>query len=338
MKARLLSNLSHADFFRVFLCVFLLAAVASWGQNAPASGATSIRGQVRDARTHSVVPNVIVTVDSQNSGSAAQAETDTMGKFIFQGLEPAVYIVKIRVPGYAEQSERLDLTISGSNYVDFELRAIGNGPSAVPPNGSLSAREAAVPEKARKEFTKGRELLEDGKDIQGGIEHLLKATQIYPQYADAYFFLGVAYMQSNDATGAKTNLQKAVETDPKFAPAYIKLGVLFNALKDYPNAEKNLTTGLSLDPDLPDGQYELGRTYWAMGRWQDAEPHAEKAAALQPNMPPVHVLLGNIQLRKNDGPAALKEFQAYLKLDPTGPFAAGVKTMVDRLGKMLSPQ
>ena len=337
MKTKLRFDVSGWNISEGVLVLILLTCAAAWAQNSPSAGLTSIKGRARDATTHAQLANVIVTVDSQNAGNAAQAETDGMGKFDFEGLEPAVYIVKIRVPGYREESERLDLTVSGSNYVDFELKPLGNAPAPLP-GGSLSARDAAVPEKARREFTKGRQLLEEGKDLPGSIEHLLKATQIYPKYADAYLFLGVAYMQSNDAAGAKTSLQKAVEADPKLAPAYIRLGVLFNSEKDYPAAEKTLNAALGLNPDLADAQYELGRTYWAQGRWQDAEPHAVKAAALMPAMPPVHVLLGNIQLRKNDGPAALKEFQEYLKLDPTGPFAAGAKTMVDKLQKTLQAQ
>ncbi len=43
------------------------------------------------------------------------------------------------------------------------------------------------------------------------------------------------------------------------------------------------------------------------------------------------MLLGNIALRKNDTPAALNEFQEYLKLDPNGPMADGSRAMVRKL-------
>jgi hypothetical protein len=48
-------------------------------------------------------------------------------------------------------------------------------------------------------------------------------------------------------------------------------------------------------------------------------------------MAPVHVVLGNIALRKQDAAGALKEFQEYLKLDPNGPMAAGAQAMVKKI-------
>jgi hypothetical protein len=48
-------------------------------------------------------------------------------------------------------------------------------------------------------------------------------------------------------------------------------------------------------------------------------------------MAPPHVLLGNIALRKQDTVGAVKEFQEYLKLDPNGPMAGGVKQMIEKI-------
>ena len=53
-------------------------------------------------------------------------------------------------------------------------------------------------------------------------------------------------------------------------------------------------------------------------------------------MAPVHVLLGNIALRRRDVPGALKEFQEYLRLDPKGPMADGTRAMVKKLQDGLS--
>ena len=57
---------------------------------------------------------------------------------------------------------------------------------------------------------------------------------------------------------------------------------------------------------------------------------------MQPTMATVHVLLGNIALRKQDTPGALKEFQEYLKLDPNSPMAEGTRTMVKKIEKALT--
>jgi len=118
-------------------------------------------------------------------------------------------------------------------------------------------------------------------------------------------------------------LHKAAELNTSAPGPYLALGALFNQTKKYEDAEKALVRGLELKPDVPEGQYELAKTYWALGRWEEAEPHAQKAVALAPSMAPVHVLLGNVALRRRDNLTALVEFKQYLQLDPKGADGSG---------------
>jgi Flp pilus assembly protein TadD len=329
------SRASRSLIGRSLLFTLWLASLTVLAQNMPSTGRTSVHGSVRDAVTHRIMQNVIVMVEAQESGYAGQAETDSSGKFDIQGLPATVYDVRIRFPGYEEASQRVDLTVAGNNFLSFELRPKpGSQPPAVAPEGpaaKLNARMFSVPEKARKEFATARELALDGKDPQRSIDHLNKAIKIYPQFADAYVMLGTIYIQQGKAPDAKSSLLRAIEIDPKLPEARLTMGVLQNMQKDYPGAELSLAEGLKLDDNSPQGHYELSKTYWAMGRWQEAEPHALKAATLQPSMAPVHVMLGNIDLRKHDTAGALKEFQHYLAMDPKGPMAESVQAMVQRI-------
>ncbi|HEX9155233.1 MAG TPA: tetratricopeptide repeat protein [Nitrospira sp.] len=324
------------------LLVISLCLASCWlnAQRASSTVRTSIRGSVRDAVTHRVLPRVIVMVEAVNSGYAGQAETDASGKFELQGLGATSYVIRVRFPGYEEMSQGADLSVTPSIYLSFELRPKpGNLPPAVAPEGPdahLNARMAAVPEKARKEFAAARDLWQIGADPQRCMDHLDKAIKLYPRFPDAYVLRATVSIQQKNAAEAKSALDRAVEIDPKLPEAWFTLGMLQNNQKDYAGAEKNLIEGLKLDDGSPQGHYELAKTYWALGRWQDAEPQALKAAALQPAMAPVHVLLGNIALRKRDAPGALKEFQEYLRLDPKGPMAEGTQSMVKKLQEGLS--
>jgi tetratricopeptide (TPR) repeat protein len=319
------------------LLVLSICLTSCWlsAQHGGMTVRTSIRGSVRDAVTHRVLERVIVMVEDADSGYAGQAQTDTSGKFELQGLRATTYVVRVRVPGYEEMSQGADLTVAQNTYLSFELRPKpNNAPPAVAPEGPeahLNARMAAVPEKARKEFVAARDLWQKGLEPQRCLDHLNKAIKIYPQFPDAYVLRATVYIQQNNAAEAKSALDRALETDPKLPEAWFTLGMLQNNQKDYAGAEKSLIEGLKQEDGSAQGHYELAKTYWALGRWQDAEPHALKAAALQPAMAPVHVLLGNLALRKRDGPGALKEFQEYLKLDPKGPMAEATQAMVKKL-------
>jgi len=294
-----------------------------------------VHGTVRDAVTHNALNNVVVMVEAATSGYAGQVQTDSSGNFRIEGLIADVYVVHIRVPGYEEMAQRVDLTVTSSNYLNFELRRKpGNAAPSLPPEGprtGVDARLANIPEKARKEFFAAREAWQKGQDPEVCVKHLQKATKIYPQFGEAYVLWASVEIGRNQPLEAEKMLQHAIEIDPKLPEAWFTLGMLQNREKNYADAEKNLLRGLQLDQRSAQGQYELAKTYWALGRWQNAEPYAINAAAAKPPIAAAHVLLGNIALRKNDLSAALKEFQEYLQLDPNGPMADGSRTMIKKL-------
>jgi tetratricopeptide (TPR) repeat protein len=315
-------------------------SVAQVGRSAGPSIRTSIRGTVRDAVTHRALERVVVMVEAEDSGYAGQAQTDASGRFDLQGLDAGSYLIRIRFPGYLETAQHVNLATNPMSYLSFELRpkpAIAQ-PVVAPegPEAYLNARLASVPEKARKEFARGRQLWQRGKDPQDCIDHLNKAVKIYPQFPDAYVLLGTVYMQQNKAIEAKSALGQAIQIDPKFPEAHFTLGLLQNREKDYASAERSLTEGLKLNEASPEGHYELAKTYSAIGKWQEAQAHAEKAISLRPNFASAHVLLGNMLLRKGDPNGALSQFKEYLKIDPQGPMAEQTRILVAKIEKALA--
>ena len=325
----------RAELGLLLTLIFYLSTPCWTQQKAPPPRATVIRGFVRDAETHEPLQHVLVNLEKETSGLVAQAETDGSGKFIFEAPGQDVFTVKIRPIGYQELSQRIDLRTATTEYVSLEPRRVRK-PAApsVPPEGpgsGVSARAAAIPEGARKEFNVGQELFLKNKDLQGSVDHLQKAIAIYPAFADAYVLLALVRMEDNKTAEGRSALKKAIEIDPNLAAAHFALGMLLNHEKDYPAAEKSLTRGLELNPEAPQGHYELAKTYWALGRWQDAEPHAQKAVILQPDLAAAHVLLGNIALRKHDNQNALKEFKEYLRLDPNGSMATSARQIIEKI-------
>src|SRR5262249_26108493 len=159
-------------------------------------------------------------------------------------LGQGAFVLRIRFPGYEESTQRVDLATDPMAYLTFELRPKpGTAPPPVAPEGPeafLNARLASVPDKARKEFTKARQLWQEGKDLQGCVDHLNKAIKAYPKFPDAYILLASAYMQQNNAAEAKSALDRAIEADPKVPEAWFTLGMLQSRQKDYASAEKNL--------------------------------------------------------------------------------------------------
>ncbi len=299
-----------------------------------------IRGLVRYASGQAGPQGVMVMLESERGGLVAQTQTDSQGKFEFPQLNQEVYVVRARHPGYREASQRADLSFSPTAYIVLELQPLPGekGPPAVPPEGpgaAITLSGSLIPENAQKEYEQGNKLLMESKDPAGSISHFLRAIELYPSYAQAYLFLGTAYMDQNKWKDAQSALEKAIGLDNNLAGAHLALGACLNRQGNFAAAEKPLLHGLELNPAAAEGRYELGRVYWALGRWPEAEPHARKAVELRPDFAPAHALLGNIMLRKRDAPAALQEFKEYLRLDPNGPMAEPVREMVAKIEKAL---
>jgi tetratricopeptide (TPR) repeat protein len=318
------------------LRLFVLASLLS----VPATAwAGFIRGQVR-YENGEPAHDVIIRLRSDMIAFQTELQTDAQGKFNFDGLPLSTFHLTIEGQGFRPYESHIDISMSKMAYEQITLK-LNKEPQSqiVPPEGPnsrISAQEAAMPDAARKEYAKGRELLLQVKAAHDSIPHFRKAIDLYPSNPDAYVLLAMAYMQDGNPKDARSVLEKNVEANPNSADAHITLGVLLNQDRNFPEAEKTLSRGLQLNPDIPEGHYELAKSYWALGRWQEAEPHAQKAVALKPDMAQPHVILGNIAfLRKHDPQTALKEFQEYLRLDPNGPMAQGTQQMITKIQESL---
>jgi tetratricopeptide (TPR) repeat protein len=312
------------------LGLLVSASVTSWAQN-------FIRGLVR-LDNGQAADHVIVRLRSDKIAFQGETQTDTQGKFVFDGLYPSTYHLIIEGQGFRPYSSDVDISMSKMAYEQITLQ-LDKEPEAraVPAEGpaaSLNARIARIPPEARKEFDAGRRRMKAQDDV-GSAQHFQKAIALYPQYAEAYQLLGVVHLEGGNLGEAEPELQKAAEIEPHMSTAQFALGVCRNLMAKYAEAEAALLRGLALDPESPDGHYELAKTYWALGRWQDAAPHVQKAVTLKPNVARPHVLLGNIALRKRDPQQALKEYHEYLRLDPNGDMALSTQRMVDKIEQAL---
>ncbi len=306
--------------FLSLLVMRALLPIPSWAQVA-GSSITFVRGQLRFLPNPPVLQGIPITLEDERGGTVGRTQTDSQGRFVFTVNAHAIYIIRVRVEGYREVAQRVDLVGGFVSDVLIVLK-------------SLSA--SAIPDTAQKEFDKGNSLLLESKDPTASISHFQKAIEVHPSFAEAHLLLGMAYMDLGKWKQAQSALENAIKMNDKLAGAHLALGACYNQQKDFAAAEKALLRGLELNEESAEGQYELARTYWALGRWQEAEPHARKAIQLQPGFAAVHVLMGNILLRKRDARGALQEFKEYLRLDPQGPFASATREMVAKIEKALA--
>jgi Flp pilus assembly protein TadD len=331
--------------FPFLVCLLYLASPVALQAQRPGghSAGGVIDVQVRNVDGTRGPRGLHIRLEAAEGGPAGDCTTADGGKCQFNVGSSGVYMVRMAEPGFKEVIERVELIGMSQGYVVIELKPLlaekAQEATPAPGGGSdlISLLDLSVPDSARQEFQKGQSALKENK-LDDGISHLHKALKVYEAFPQAYALLGSAYLEQKNLKSAQEALHRAIELDAKFPDAYLELGAVLNQNKEYPQAETVLLKGLELKPEAAGGHYELAKTYWALGRWRDAAPHARSAVAGMPDLAPAHALLGNIMLREANAPGALHEYQEYLRLDPNGPMATGVRDMVAKIEHALNKQ
>lgn len=102
-------------------------------------------------------------------------------------------------------------------------------------------------------------------------KELQQELEIDPANAGAEYVLGELARQAQELAGAEQHFSKATQLDPNFADAYLGLGMVLLAEKKYPEAVAPLERAVKLQPANPAGHYSLATAYARTGRKEDAE-------------------------------------------------------------------
>ncbi len=109
------------------------------------------------------------------------------------------------------------------------------------------------------------------------IEYYEKAIKLKPNFAEAYYSLGVSYISIGMKTAEKEIYDKAIECfkktielKPDFQDAYYYLGVGYSEIGKYKKAINAYKKAIELNPDDADAHYKLGCAYFWLGDMDSA--------------------------------------------------------------------
>ena len=111
-----------------------------------------------------------------------------------------------------------------------------------------------------------------GPDFQDEAKkELQQELAIDPANAGAEYLLGEMARQSQDLPEAIRHFTKATQLNPNFADAYLGLGMSRLAEKNYAEAVAPLEAAVKLQPGNPAAHYGLATAYGRTGRKEDAD-------------------------------------------------------------------
>jgi tetratricopeptide (TPR) repeat protein len=183
--------------------------------------------------------------------------------------------------------------IAGQFMMDFASE--GKVVSSPPPQAP-APRSQAPPEVAEL-FARGIALEEDPANHPAAIAVYLKVIEADPNHAAAHINLGTLYYNRQDFASAEKHYRLAIEADNRYALAYFDLGNVLDETGRVQEAIQAYRTALQLAPTYADAHYNLALAYEKTGEPRKSLPH----------------------------------WQAYVRLDSTGPWAIHARNQIRKI-------
>ena len=286
--------------------------------NALAEDQYEFRGtvlQVDGRPFRDVVP--VIFLHGATDSFATQTVADRGGNFKFKELLPGMYTLIIAVPRWGQMTQTIEVGPSLSDSrgriettFQFDPRYSEQA------DNTVSATRLSIPDNAIKEYMKAQDRMEK-RDVPGAVEHLKKAVELAPQFADAWNNLGTIAYHSKEYRQAEEYFREALQQEADF---YLPLVNLGGALLSQGKIEESLPINLRAVETKPDdalAQSQLGQSHFFLGQLDTAETHLKQAKALDPrHFSYPQLVLAQIYQLRQDSASQIGEFEEFLQYHP----------------------
>lgn len=238
--------------------------------------------------------------------------------------------LEARLAGYRADPVRIEVM---DRFDDGRLGVITLHPLSKASALTVSATALAAPANARKAYEKGLDALEERK-WQAAAEEFAKAVAAYPNFASAWYQLGLLRQQGHDDSGAMDAWKRAIESDPQLVTPYEKLTLLAGSQRDWAASEAYSRAWIHLDPEEFPGAYLLNAIANSkLNRTAAAEAAAREGLRIDKGhgVPKLSFVLAMILMGKHENVEAVQRFREYLALAPEAKDAASVRQQVSQL-------
>ncbi len=216
-------------------------------------------------------------------------------------LEASVFSTGNRV-AFRHQGKVVE-PLAGQFVMDFagqqEAVAVNARAVARSERGAENVRAIRSGEGVAEIFARGVALEEDPVTHPEAIRLYMRVLEMEPMHAAAHINLGTLFYNQHDFIKAELYYRNAIAADPRYALAYFDLGNVLDETGRLADAVKAYRTAIGIAPTYADAHYNLALAYEKL-----KEP------------------------RK-----ALTHWQAYTKLDTTGPWSVHARAQITKILK-----
>jgi|HubBroStandDraft_1064217.scaffolds.fasta_scaffold01691_11 tetratricopeptide (TPR) repeat protein len=203
---------------------------------------------------------------------------------------------------------------------------------------AISMTSLQAPKEARRAYDSALQDLRKNKPAEA-VKKLLKAVDIYPNYAAAWYELGRIQADNRDFEQARKSLARALAADAKFISPYPKLAELEAETENWGALADITSRLLKLDAvDYPMAYFYNATANLNLGRIDEAEKSARAGEKLDAphRYPKLEEVLAAVLARKRDYAGAVAHLRSYLLLAPDAEDAARMKKKLAELERLSS--
>ena len=332
------SALLQVILIKCFIAYLLVPKVgfAQSAGNTGTRGSYSLSGYVRDDDTREALRSATVSLTRVTGEPAAPTVyTGTTGEFEFSGLSAGDYRATAHLMGYEQSST--DMTLGGTILLTIEI-TLHKTNTTLPMSGdSVSAHELTVPFSARDDYDRGVKLLTaKTPDYNRAITEFQHAIKEFSTYYEAYAKMSIAYYHLGQASAAEQALRTSTSLSKNQYPeALLLLAEMLNDQNRFMEAGPLARQAVIIQETSWRGYLALARSLAGLKRANEAEVCAFKSEALNPNDAQIFLVLGNIHIQQHKYAAVIKDFDNYLRVNPSSPESDAVRATQEQVRKAL---
>ncbi len=340
---------------RLWLALVLLAVLPAFAQNQTGK----IHGHIQDPTT-AAIKNARVDLSTDGAGKDVKYsfKGDENGDYKGEGIAPGTYFVTL----YSEDNKSIDqfqnvkITAGADTLQDFDLSRPEYVSKLSPEqrkqieeykqkNATINKENAQI--KNLNENLKQAREANKNKDYAKAEQLMTEATQAKPDASVLWVELGTAQLGLKKYDDAVTSLKKAVDLDaaskkpnPEIqAAADNSLGEALAAKGQVADAAAAYDAAAKVAPANA-GMYYTNEAIIMdrNGKTEETVAAADKATAADPNRAIAYYLKGKALITKASvdpktgkiiaPPGCAEAYQKYLDLQPNGPFAPEIKSIM----------
>ena len=315
----------RTNLFRGVLALAVLLTLSV----APALAQSIVRGKVLDA-SNKPVEGATVTFESEGTNRKAETKTDKKGEFLQVGLSSGPWKVTANKQGVGTETQPANVSQGRPTELTFHIAAGGNAGAGADKAAVAAVQAAAAAVTAAIQAGRNDEAIEKFNEVIAKL----------PTCADCYYNIGIANANKQAWSDAEAAFKKATELKPDYRDAYTGLANVYNQQKKYDLAQQASAKAAELSAGAAGGggaeaSYNQGVILFNSGKYAEAKTAFEAATKADGNYAPAFYQLGMTSLNLGQIPDAVAALEKYLQLEPNGPKSAEVKASLPALQAML---